>query len=643
MRTNLYLIIILQLCCSIKPLKAQIFTGQVIDSKDAKPLYKASIRINSKGVLTDNQGNFKLSITEFNNLNKHKVTISFVGYKTREIPISSFNQHMIVRLEENPKDLQEVIVSSSARGLVEEAIRKIPENYTNHSYTLKGILTESNKRKQGEILYELKAILSGKIESYSSDKKEVDIKIEALERKSRFNLDTIKFVKWGGTAKVFQYFDIVQQRNTVINLKKTKKYKYFLEDIIKKNGRPMYKINVSKYKKKEELLGNIYIDQENLAFEGFELFNSNEDSVDLINPSNKKINSYSTSTRYKMINDKWYLSEIKISLEEIFKSYPTYLNVNFLAIEYDSSKVLNLNYQDKYQRVELLSNYENKGNEKQWDELKSKIPAINKDYLKFDSLVIPIPQLISPIPQLTTPIKQRESNDKFYEYVQKKIKINLNIGLSSQIMNYQLNTNIHSNLIPLPYGFMIPSENFNKRSNLPLFNFSVNIGNMKGLQVGFENQISFPYINNQTSNYNNLLLAYRYVFNRKHRPLSLQPSIHYGNLSIQNKLDQLPSTTAQNELLGLNDERLNIYVESKVKLLSLGFQFGIEINRTKYIDLKLSYTVPTSQPSENWIFSETKGFLIHSEKKISNSMPLLQYPINTFSLSLTYKFLPYAK
>ena len=44
---------------------------------------------------------------------------------------------------------------------------------------------------------------------------------------------------------VFEYFDFVKQRVSCIDLHKTKNYKYFIQDIIQKAGRPTYKILVS--------------------------------------------------------------------------------------------------------------------------------------------------------------------------------------------------------------------------------------------------------------------------------------------------------------------------------------------------------------------------------------------------------------
>lgn len=124
--------------------------------------------------------------------------------------------------------------------------------------------------------------------------------------------------------------------------------------------------------------------------------------------------------------------------------------------------------------------------------------------------------------------------------------------------------------------------------------------------------------------------------------MSIRPSFHYGNLNVIKKLDELNSSKQQNEQLGLNDERLSIRLESQVKLLTLGLQFGIEVNKRKYLEIGLSYNAPTNASKEYWVFKETKKFLFNSEKKIDNNQTIYQQN-NIFSISLTYKFLTYAK
>jgi hypothetical protein len=629
MKISTYLKIAIALIGPISPAWAQTITGKVIDAKYSKPLYHANIRLNSKGTLTDKQGNFQLSLTEYNIINKHKISVSFVGYKTQEFSIGAFNKPLLVQLEENTKDLNEVIVSSSARGLVEDAIRKIPENYPNHPFIIRGIITEKNKQKRDENLYELKAIVSGKIPAYQDNNKEIDTKIEALEKRSPYLLDTISYVKWGGTGKVIEYFDFVKQGIPCINIKKTKKYNYFIQDIVQRDGRPTYKINVNKLNKKNELIGNIYIDQESLAFESFDFFNNLEDSTNKKSFISKIINQ-SYITQYKLVQSKWYLSEIKVGIEEVYRSVPTYISVNFFATEYDSTNISNLRYQEKYQGVELLSSRKNTiGTDSLWLAVKLKVLPEHSDYINFEPIITKTDSENSTLRKSVIPFNKLPVTS-------------FNYGLSTNVLTAQFRPEFNSNLINLPIGVKIPLEKFQTTEYIPKLYVGIGINVLKKLQVEIANIFGIATINNILPSIQFYTVKYDFKFNKSHRPFTISPIFTYGNHITKIKLDQITSSSQQNEILGLNDDKLNVSIESAINTFSLGLQFGIELNRAKYLQLGVNYNMPGSNQRENWIFRETKGFLFHKEKSIANDQLLYQYN-NSFSVSLTYKKSSYAK
>ena len=627
MKKSTHLSVMIALIWSISPACAQIITGKVIESKESKPLYKAHIRINSKGTLTDIQGNFQLKLTEYDLINKNKISISFVGYKTQEISIASANKPLLIQLEENSKDLNEVIVSSSARGLVEEAIRKIPENYPNHPFTMRGIITEKNKQKRDENLYELKAIVSARIPSYQDDKKEIDTKIEAIEKKSSYMLDTIQYVKWTGTGKTIEYFDFVKHKTPAIDLKKTKNYQYNLQDVILNQGRPTYQIRITKIKPKKEFLGYIYIDQESMAFQKFSFFKNEDDSLGIFKSKNKTINQ-SILTEYKLIQSKWYLSEIKVSVEKILRSIPTFINVNFLATEYDSTNHQTLSYQEKYQDVDLLSNLKNTGTIEQWKEISAKIPFENMEYTKFE----PLKTINKPKNSST-----KETKNPFIQIP----KVALYYGITTNLLTNVISSNLNKP-IQLPHGFSVPNESITKTIDFPNFQLGIGVNLWKELQIGYEHHLGTPFISKPYQTANMYSLKYDFILNKKHRPFTISPIIKYGNRNSRFKLGEVNSNDHQKEELGLNDEKLNTRLESRVTVLSVELQIGLEINRKRYLQLGINYNIPTTSSKEEYIFSETSRFLFNKEKRLANQQPIFQYN-NSFSVSLTYKLLSYAK
>ena len=84
----------------------QIVTGNVSD--DMGPVIGANVIVkgSTTGVVTDMEGNFKLSVP---NLKTTILKVSFIGYAEMEVPLNG-KKHVIVKLKENTKVLDEVTV-----------------------------------------------------------------------------------------------------------------------------------------------------------------------------------------------------------------------------------------------------------------------------------------------------------------------------------------------------------------------------------------------------------------------------------------------------------------------------------------------------------------------------------------------------
>jgi outer membrane receptor protein involved in Fe transport len=113
--------------------KSGAFTGKIIDSKTKKPLLYVNVickdnkNVIFSGGITDEKGNFLIKNIP---LKTFFVNIQFIGYKTIERSISlSENQPKIdlstIYLEEESKNLEEVIVSSETSTIVQKIDRKV--------------------------------------------------------------------------------------------------------------------------------------------------------------------------------------------------------------------------------------------------------------------------------------------------------------------------------------------------------------------------------------------------------------------------------------------------------------------------------------------------------------------------------------
>ena len=109
---------------------SQSFLRGVVNDRKSKPIFAANVYLKStpqKGATTDFDGNFSFNI---NNLNDTLI-VSFLGYKTREILLSSidFNKKLIVVLQEDAQTLETIIIT--ARDPISEQFSVVKLNKLN--------------------------------------------------------------------------------------------------------------------------------------------------------------------------------------------------------------------------------------------------------------------------------------------------------------------------------------------------------------------------------------------------------------------------------------------------------------------------------------------------------------------------------
>ena len=103
---TLFLFAVLFASLSLVAQSQKMVTGTVVSAEDNKPLPGATIIVNGTniGVISDLNGNFKISVPD----NASTLKISFLGYKTEEVAISSENIRISLVLDETILD--EVVV-----------------------------------------------------------------------------------------------------------------------------------------------------------------------------------------------------------------------------------------------------------------------------------------------------------------------------------------------------------------------------------------------------------------------------------------------------------------------------------------------------------------------------------------------------
>lgn len=339
------------------------FKGIVIDSRTKKGISGVSITIDQyHGSITDENGGFEILISD--NLTKEsKIKFTCTGFKPKVIAYSqnTFNKIEMVHIANN---LDEVIVFTKGKSIIENAITRIPVNYSTKPNVLNGIIRIYNVINDGDSIsdsdyfYKSDAIVKVYSESYASGSLEQQVKVvqnKVLKiKKNKYNL----MGSWvGGYHNVG---DLVYDKPDYINLKKIKNYNFYKHEKKIINGKTTYEIRFeSKGGKKVE--GRMLIDSASYAFVKVEAIYHQSSIALFFLP----ISTLSKSSEYELKGNTWYL---KNSHQKAV--YTTQFNgievTDFAATTIDTSTTTEFRYKDVMQKMDKNEDVVINGNNNEW-------------------------------------------------------------------------------------------------------------------------------------------------------------------------------------------------------------------------------------------------------------------------------------
>ncbi len=286
-----------------------------------QPLVNASVSVQNVNVstVTNQDGYFSIRVPAISR--NSVLIIRHLGYSNREIPvvtlIESPNNHIV--LIPAPIQLGEVqVVSGEGRHLLQDALQKIPENYSADPNMMVAFYRESVK-KGSRYISLVEAVLDvykANYRSYSNDQARIYIGRKATDISPR---DTVLLKFQGGISDAL-LLDIAKNPEIVFGTDGSD-YTFHIEGLININNKPHYKIKFEPYPTNEEILfrGNIYIEYESLAIARME-FNMNvEDRKDASNifirrkPAKMRVEVEKAQYVVDYIEDngKWYFNYSK--------------------------------------------------------------------------------------------------------------------------------------------------------------------------------------------------------------------------------------------------------------------------------------------------------------------------------------------
>lgn len=262
-----------------------VLRGRVLGGDTDEPLINASITVYGTHIssVSNQEGYFSIRVPA-SSRHSHLV-IRHLGYQNGHIPVITLintpNNH--IRLSPSPFLLSEVeVVSGDGTQLVQEALRRIPQNYSDTPNMMVSFYRESIKKgsRYISLVETVLDIYKASYSSYNNDLARIYIGRKATDISPR---DTVLMKFQGGISDALM-LDIAKNPEIVFGTD-GENYSFYIDGLTNYNDRPHYTISFAPLEGVRDILfrGTIYLEAHSLAFARME-FNMNvEDRKDAAN------------------------------------------------------------------------------------------------------------------------------------------------------------------------------------------------------------------------------------------------------------------------------------------------------------------------------------------------------------------------
>ena len=259
------------LCAAAASAQDSYFTvsGAIRDNNTRKPLEYVTISVanHSIGTVSNADGEFNLKIPK--QINSDYVEFSHLGYRSFRLFVKGENISGVeVLLSQFAVVISDLIVyGGDARYIVQEAVKKIPKNYSASLNQLTGFYRETVQKRRNYInISEAVVDLYKTPYTEYSDLDRLQI-LKGRKLLSQKTADTLS-VKLIGGPNLSIVVDIAKNPDILLSMETLAYFSYTLESITQINGRDQYVVwfqpqVVMPY---PLYVGTFYIDKESLAF-----------------------------------------------------------------------------------------------------------------------------------------------------------------------------------------------------------------------------------------------------------------------------------------------------------------------------------------------------------------------------------------
>lgn len=245
-------------------------SGVVKDKRSGKALEHVNVSVSgsSVGIVTNADGEFSLKIE-----NTEKVLaleISHIGYRNNRIHLDKAHlSDLKIYLTPHVNMLNEIVVyANNPRFIVEEALRKVPVNYSDKNNLLTGFYRETVRK--GRRYINISEALIDIFKTPYNDRTLNRDRTEVLKGRrllSQKLSDTLG-VKLAGGPTLSIYLDVVKNEDALLDTETLHYYDFFMEEPVQIDNRLQFVINFRPRVVLPYALyyGKLYIDREKLSF-----------------------------------------------------------------------------------------------------------------------------------------------------------------------------------------------------------------------------------------------------------------------------------------------------------------------------------------------------------------------------------------
>lgn len=239
------------------------YQGKIIDSETKNPLVFATLSIDNTNISTvsNTEGYFSLKVPK--DISEGQVSVSFLGYETRTIPLSQLKENKNeIELMVSFMELSEVslAVPKDAKALVKETLLRKGENYFDDPTLMTAFYRETIKKRRKNVSLS-EAVVNIYKSPYNSDRRDALQLYKARKSTDYDKLDTLAIKLQGGPFNTL-FVDMIKYPQYIFTEDTFDDYNFSFENSTKVNDKLIFVINFIQKESITDPLyqGKLYID-----------------------------------------------------------------------------------------------------------------------------------------------------------------------------------------------------------------------------------------------------------------------------------------------------------------------------------------------------------------------------------------------